>query len=105
LTDFYTLPTPEPESPQAASSRAATIQTGSAFAPAIGKCYEVHFGKVQIGTQTGFGSARIKANGQSPSQWIDLDTNAPLDPRFGQYVVQGFKEIECSNNQAADTGA
>jgi len=104
LSDFYTPPTPEPTAPRTTSSTVERFQTGAAFGPDIGKCYEVHFGKIQIGAQTGFGFARIRVNGQCPSRWVDLETNECLDPRYGIYAVQGFREIECHNNQAGAEG-
>ena len=35
----------------------ATVITGQAFIPEIGKCYEVHFGRLTHNNQTGFWSA------------------------------------------------
>lgn len=67
--------------------------TGRAFVPTIGCEYEVTFGKVIYNGQTGDWTARIRADGLLPSQWIDLDTAAQLDPALAAYVVQAYREI------------
>ena len=68
-----------------------------AFSPIIGKSYEVHFGKITINNETGFGTARIRVEGTDASEWIDLDTGDVLDPNFAVYAVQAFEEIQCDN--------
>ena len=70
--------------------------TGTAFIPEIGKCYEVHFGKLPIGAEGKFVSARVKINGSLPKDWQDIDTGKQLDPLISKYVVQAFKEIDCA---------
>lgn len=73
----------------------ANLNQTSAFIPVVGKCYEIHFGKVTLNGQTGFWSARIRVNGAHPSQWLDIDTNHQLDPSLAVYVVQASREIQC----------
>jgi len=73
----------------------AKLITQSAFTPVVGKCYELHFGIVSIDGVSGFCTAKVRIDGIAPSQWIDLDTSAPLDPRISVYVVQAFSEISC----------
>jgi len=67
----------------------------SAFVPVIGACYEVHFGKIKLGDEEGYWSARIKVNGIHCSQWEDLDTGKSLDHRLCAYVVQVHQKIKC----------
>ena len=76
-------------------SRATKLITNAAFVPEIGRCYEVHFGKVTTGNQTEDWFARIRPKGLQPSEWIDLDTGEVLDSSFRAYVVQKFREIDC----------
>lgn len=77
------------------TAKLMTVITGIAFIPTLNKCYEIHFGKLDYKGQVGFVTARIKANGLHSSQWIDLDTAEILDKELQNYVVQGFKEIDC----------
>ena len=67
--------------------------TGRAFIPTVGKHYEVAFGKVTYQSQTGVWTAKIRADGTLPSQWIDLDTGNQLDPALAIYVVQAYREL------------
>lgn len=67
--------------------------TDRAFIPTVGSEYEVAFGKVIYNGQTGDWTARIRTDGLLPSQWIDLDTGAQLDPALADYVVQAYREI------------
>jgi len=73
----------------------AAVQTGAAFIPVVGKCYEVHFGNFTHGGQTGFWSAQIRVKGTGTAQWEDIDTGSPLDPGIAKYIVQAYKEIDC----------
>lgn len=74
------------------------VKDGSAFMPEISKCYEVHFGEIEVDGKTGFGVARIRANGLHAQDWIDLDSNEQLARNFGRYVVKAFREISCSDS-------
>lgn len=75
----------------------ASFITNTAFIPTIGKCYEVHYGKITINKKTGFYVARIKIEGDKKSEWIDLDTNKSLDPDVANYyTVQAYTEVKCS---------
>lgn len=71
-----------------------SIQRG-AFIPVVGKCYELHFGKIRYKGIEGFVQARVRINGIPHSQWIDLDTNQALDPVLAAYAVQAHQEIDC----------
>ncbi|VWD62340.1 hypothetical protein [Burkholderia contaminans] len=63
------------------------------FVPVIGESYELHYGQVTIGDRSGYATAQIRADGFDSSQWIDLDTGAPLEPAFRAFVVLGYKPI------------
>ena len=69
--------------------------TGQAFVPNMGECYDVCFGKIQYKGQTGFWTARVRIDGMGSAQWIDLDTNQPLDPDLAKFVIQAFRSIPC----------
>lgn len=69
--------------------------TGETFVPEIGKCYEVHFGKIIVHGRNGYVAASIKVKGLHPSEWIDLATGNVLDPEISKYIPQAFKEIAC----------
>lgn len=73
----------------------AKLITIGAFVPEVGKCYEVHFGKITFRNETGYCVANIQVNGSDASQWTDLDTGKLLDPDIARYVVQAYKEIAC----------
>lgn len=81
--------------PKRVESCASTLISNEPFVPRIGRCYDVNFGRVTIGNQTGAWSARIKATGPHPSKWIDLDTGEVLDSELRTFVVQSFNETDC----------
>lgn len=64
-----------------------------AFVPEVGSCYEIHFGQITIGNETGFASAKIRVDGKDPAIWIDMESNQPLDPKLRVYLVQAYKQI------------
>ncbi len=74
---------------------AITWTTGQAFSPNVGECFDVCFGKIQYQGKNGFWTARLRIDGKGPAQWIDLDTNDPLDPDLAKFVVQAFRSIRC----------
>jgi hypothetical protein len=102
LSDFIDNPTDLGSSPSQSHSETERLITDQAFSPQIGTCYEIHFGQVTIGEKSGYGSARIRAEGELCSEWIDLDTGAPLDNCFCQYVVEAFREITCPRQARKD---
>lgn len=63
------------------------------FVPVVGLSYELHYGYVTIGGKTGYAAAQIRADGLDSSQWIDLDTDKPLEPAFRALVVQAYKPL------------
>ena len=67
----------------------------SAFIPEVGKCYEVHFGKITLNGRQAYVSARIRVLGGSPADWQDMDTNQQLDTNIAKFVVQAHREIQC----------
>lgn len=73
----------------------ATFQINSLFIAEIGKCYEVHFGKITLNGQEGYCTARIRVLGNSYAHWEDMDTNLPLDNCIAVHAVQGYREIQC----------
>jgi hypothetical protein len=73
----------------------ANFLSGTPFVPSVGKCYEVYFGKIKLDDKEGHCWARVKVNGLHTSQWEDIDTGQPLDPRIAVYVVRAFKETQC----------
>lgn len=74
---------------------AASWTTGLAFIPNVGGCYEVCFGKIEYKGQTGFWTARIRVTGADSAQWIDFDTNEPLDSDMAKWTIQAFRAIPC----------
>jgi hypothetical protein len=69
------------------------MNIGKPFTPLCGKCYDLRFGKINLDGQEKYCSARIRVNGLSPSQWENIDTGKPLDPRLSLYRVHAYKEI------------
>ncbi|WP_162878119.1 hypothetical protein [Trinickia diaoshuihuensis] len=63
------------------------------FVPTVGLSYELHYGYVTIASGSGFATALIRADGLDSSQWIDLDTDKPLEPAFRALVVQAYKPL------------
>lgn len=63
------------------------------FVPVVGQLYDLHYGHVTIGSQSGFAMAKIRADGLESSRWIDLDTGKPLAPAFRALAVQAYKPL------------
>jgi hypothetical protein len=59
----------------------------------VGREYEVAFGIVTYQGQTANWTARIRVGGTEPSQWIDIETGAVLDPHLSKFVVQAYIEL------------
>ena len=63
------------------------------FNPEPGQCYEVAFGKVVLQGREVYSRARIRIEGQMPSQWYDLDHDNWLAPELQSYPVRAFRPI------------
>ncbi len=104
MTTFFDVQKTWPQKPveakpsQQEDSLITYVKAGSAFVPEIGKCYEVHFGELEVEGEKGFVVARIQANGLGANDWIDLDTNEQLARNIGRFVVKAFREISCSDS-------
>ena len=78
--------------PQGDKSEPSWI-TGRLFLPAVGSCYEVHFGRIVYRGNEAYVSARLRIEGSTPAAWIDLDDQQPLDPELSRFAVQAFRMI------------
>jgi hypothetical protein len=65
-----------------------------AFAPAVGRSYEIAYGAIPYGGQTRTVIKRIRVDGPSADDWIDLDTGQPLDRELQDYAVRGFRPLD-----------
>lgn len=69
------------------------MNVGRVFAPLVGKCYDIRFGKLNLDGHDAYYSARIRVKGILPGHWEDIATGQPLDTRLFPYTVQAYKEI------------
>jgi|GEM_PF-2095080 len=103
LRDFYQAPHSQGDEIKETAPEPTAIKWGDAFDPTVGRCYEVFFSKKGTEGTTKQNSARIRAEGKERPKWIDLSTQEPLDWRKEmQLVVQGSREIDCSDNEELD---
>lgn len=64
-----------------------------AFPAVVGLSYEVSFGKVTYQGRFGDWTAKIRVDGNSRNQWIDLDTGRPLDAGVAKFSVQAYRQL------------
>lgn len=103
LSDFYKSPLPQNDGIRETQPKAAHSKWDVAFIPTVGKCYEVLFSQEGTEGTDLQNSARIRADCEDRPKWIDLSTKQPLDWRPEiQLVVQGSREIDCSDNEELD---
>jgi hypothetical protein len=62
------------------------------FAPVVGKCYEVDYGKVAASAASVIKKLRIDA--ASPEGWFDLEEGKPLDVSMRGLAVKAFRPLE-----------
>lgn len=67
--------------------------TGRAFVPEVGKVYDIAFGTVTHKGKTGNWTATVRIDGPLPSQWFDVEEDAPLDEGLAQFSVQAYSEV------------
>lgn len=64
------------------------------FAPQLGQCYELAFGKLWVREEYRPVVKRIRVDGSEPSEWFDLDENRMLDASLQTYQVKGFRLLD-----------
>jgi hypothetical protein len=67
--------------------------TGTAFAPTVGRRYEINFGEISYRGEMGFVSAVIRSDGPATAQWYDEGEVRYLDPALRNFIVVAFREI------------
>jgi hypothetical protein len=64
------------------------------FVPTIGKSYELAFGKIFLGGESRHVIRRVRVDGTSPDNWIDLNEGKPLDKDLQLFRVKAHRSIE-----------
>lgn len=64
------------------------------FQPAIGKCYELKWGKFLHEGKLQDWISKVRIDGEARELWIVLESNAPLDVEFHEIPVMNWCEIE-----------
>lgn len=67
------------------------------FMPESGQCYELAYGKVTLHGREISVRARIRADGETPSQWIDLEQGQALDPTLQALPIRAYRPISESS--------
>lgn len=67
------------------------------FVPDAGQCYELAYGKVILQGHETPARVRIRADGDSPSQWIDLENGQVIDPALQTLPVRAYRPISNSS--------
>jgi hypothetical protein len=68
--------------------------SGRAFQPENGAVYEVDFGRVVVQGREVEATARLRIEGPSPQQWIDLDDEKPLSNDLAKFSVKRFRRVQ-----------
>lgn len=63
------------------------------FVPITGRRYEIAYGKLPYHGRECRVLRRIQAGGTTPDSWLDLDTQALLDPELQRWPVRGFRPL------------
>lgn len=64
------------------------------FEPVIGKQYQISWGEFLYQGQLGDWTTRIRVDGPTPAEWIDIEDDAPLHEDFRDLEVKWFREID-----------
>ena len=76
-----------------ARRRAGAFQVGRPFLPEEGKTYDLSFGKITYQGREGDWHCTVRIDGPGPRDWIDLDTDGPIDPQLVRFAVQAWLEL------------
>ncbi|QDD64295.1 hypothetical protein EJD96_09015 [Herbaspirillum seropedicae] len=76
-----------------------------AFVPQVGRCYQLYFGELSHQGKLGHWYAAIRADGVQPFEWIELETQIPLDPQLAAYVVRAYRELRAPKNNVLNAMA
>jgi len=85
------------ESPAMHPERTATGPSGwiidEEFVPLEGKSYELAFGKIRYAGEDKHVIKRVRIDGPTRAQWIDLDEGRVLDSDLHSFNIKAFRQL------------
>jgi hypothetical protein len=79
--------------PERATAHTSAWIVDEEFVPAEGKTYEIAFGKIRRAEEERHVIKRVRIDGPTRSQWLDLDAGRALDSDLHAFNIKAFRQL------------